>query len=77
MLYLTMHSTVYLWLYGIGNMVKDHLAKEETCCHYMYSFQLAAKVLLYATSQHTIYQGLCYTSRGALARKRNSSMDPP
>ena len=34
-----------------------------------YSFQLAARVLLYAPShrQDNIYHGLCYTSRGALA----------
>ena len=33
-------NTVYLQLYGIGDMVKDHSAREETCCcHYMgYSF---------------------------------------
>ena len=24
----------YLWLYGIGHKVKDHLAREETCCHH-------------------------------------------
>ena len=33
-----------------------------------YSFQLAARVLLYASShsQDSTYHGLCYTSRGAL-----------
>ena len=44
------------------------IARVETCCHHMgYSFQLAARVLLY-TSSH---------SRGALAGMRNSSMGPP
>ena len=44
-----------------------------------YSFWLAARVLLYASShrQDNTYHGLCYTSRGALAGTRNSSMGPP
>ena len=44
-----------------------------------YSYQLAARVLLYAPShrQDNTYHGLCYTSRGALAGMRNSSMGPP
>ena len=54
--------------------------REETRCrHYMgYSFRLAARVILYASShrQDNTYHGLCYTSRGALAGTRNSSMGP-
>ena len=43
-----------------------------------YSFQLAARVLLYALSrQDSTYYSLCYTSRGALAGMRNRSMGPP
>ena len=44
-----------------------------------YSFRLAARVLLYASShrQDNTYHGLCYTSYGALAGTRNSSMGPP
>ena len=44
-----------------------------------YSFQLAARVLLYTPShkQDSTYHSLCYTSRGALAGMRNSSNDPP
>ena len=44
-----------------------------------YSFWLTARVLLYAPSprQDNTYHGLCYTSRGALAGTRNSSMGPP
>ena len=44
-----------------------------------YSFRLAARVLLYASSHRldNTYHGLCYTSRGALAGMRNSSMGPP
>ena len=44
-----------------------------------YSFQLAARVLLYVLSSHrqdNTYHSLCYTSRGALAGTRNSSMGP-
>ena len=26
-------STFLIWLYGVGNMVKDHLDSEETICH--------------------------------------------
>ena len=37
-----------------------------------YSFRLTSRVLLYAPPH-----GLCYTSRGALAGTRNSSMGPP
>ena len=63
-------------------MVKDHSdsKREETCCrHIGYSFQIAARVLLYASShrQDNTYHTLCYTSRGALTGTRNSSMGPP
>ena len=54
------------------------IAREETRCRYMgYSFRLTARVILYAPShrQDNTYHGLCYTSRGALAGTRNSSMD--
>ena len=52
------------------------MRKETRCCHMGYSFQLAARVLLYASShrQDNTYHGLCYTSRGALAGTRNSSI---
>ena len=83
MFYLTTHSTHFiLRLYSVGYMVKDHSNSEraETRCRHMgYSFQLAARVLLYASShrQDNTYHGLCYTSRGALAETRTSSMGPP
>ena len=56
-------NTFYLRLYGIRHMVKDHTDSErkETSCHHMgYSFQLAARVLLYASShrQDNTYHGL-------------------
>ena len=56
------------------------IVRQETRCRHMgYSFRLAARVLLYAPShrQDSTYHGLCYTSRGALAGTRNSSMGPP
>ena len=59
-------------------MVKDHSdskrEREKTCCHMVYSFQLAARVLLNASShrQDNTYHSLWYTSHGALAGTRNS-----
>ena len=77
MFYLTTHSnTFYLRLYDVRHMVKDHSAKEETRYHHIgYSFQLAARVLLYASFHRldNTYHSLCYTSRGTLAGMRNSS----
>ena len=74
-------NTFYLRLYGVIHMVKDHSDCEwETRCRHMgYSFRLAAMGLLYASShrQDDTYNGLCYSSRGALAGTRNSSMGPP
>ena len=76
---LTTHSTHFIY----GYMAKDlwqrtiQIAREETRCrHIGYSFRLTARVLLYATShrQDSTYHGFCYTSRGALAGMRNSSM---
>ena len=56
-------------------------AREETRCHHFmdYSFHLVARNVLYAPShiQDSTYHSLCYTSRGALAGMRNSSMGPP
>ena len=46
--------------------------REETRCRHMdYSFQLTARVLLYAPfhRQESTFHSLCYTSRGALAGK--------
>ena len=79
MFYLMTHSTHFIlrlygcWIYGKGYMV------EETRCRHMgYSFRLTARVLLYEPShrQDSTYHSLCYTSRGALAGTRNSSMGP-
>ena len=79
--YFTTHSTHFIY----GYMASDIwlrtivLVRKETCCrHIHYSFRLAAWVLLYAPShrQDSTYHGLCYTSHGALAGTRNSSMGP-
>ena len=55
------------------------MRKETRCRNMGYSFRLTARVLLYAPShrQDSTYHGLWYTSRGALAGTRNSSMGPP
>ena len=86
-------SAIHLFMVDIGRkyfifgyMVLDiwlrtiQIVREGTRCRHMgYSFRLAARVLLYASShrQDNTYHGLCYTSRGALAGMRNSSMGPP
>ena len=81
MFYLTTHSTHFIY----GYMASDIwlrtilMVRKETCCrHIGYSYRLTARVLLYAPShrQNNTYHGLCYTSRGALAGTRNSSMGP-
>ena len=82
MFYLMTHSTQFIY----GYMVSDIwlrtilIVRKETCCRNIgYSFRLTARVLLYAPShrQDSTYHGLCYTSCGALAGTRNSSMGPP
>ena len=76
---LTTHSTHFIY----GYMASDIwlrtilIVRNETRCrHIGYSYRLTARVLLYASSHRpdNTYHGLCYTSRGALAGMRNSSM---
>ena len=76
------HSTHFIY----GYMVSDIwlrtilIVRKETRCHHIgYSLRLTSRVLLYAPSHRQVgtYHGLCYTSRGALAGRRNSSMGPP
>ena len=79
MLYLTTLSTHFIYCYMASDIwLKTILIvrKETRCRHISYSFRLTARVLLYAPShrQNSTYHGLCYTSRGALAGTRNSSM---
>ena len=67
-------NTFYLRLYGVGHMVKNHSDSD----YMSFSFRLTVRVLLYAPfhREDSTYHGLCYTSRGALAKTRNSSMGP-
>ena len=82
MFYLTMHSTHFIYSYMASDIRLRTILivrKETRCRHEGYSYRLTARVLLYAPShrQDNTYHGLCYTSRGALAGMRNSSMGPP
>ena len=62
-------------------MVKDHSYSQRgnPLPPHGLLFQINSKVLLYTPShsQDSTYHCLCYTSRGALAGMRNSSMGPP
>ena len=75
------HSTHFIYGYMASDIWLRTIlivTKEIRCHHISYSFQLAARVLLYAPShrQDNTYHCLCYTSPGALAGTRNSSMGP-
>ena len=81
MFYLTTHSTHFIYGYMASDIWLRTILivrKETRCRHMGYSFRLKARVLLYAPShrQDSTYHGLWYTSRGALAGTRNSSMAP-
>ena len=82
MFYLTTHSTHFIYGYMASDIWLRTIMivrKETRCRHIGYSYRLTARVILYAPShrQDNTYHGLCYTSRGALAGTRNSSMGPP
>ena len=82
MFYLTTHSTNFIYGYMASDIWLRTILivrKETRCRHIGYCYLLTARVLLYAPShrQDNTYHGLCYTSRGALAGTRNSSMVPP
>ena len=75
-------NTFYLWLYGIGHMVKDHSdsERENPLPPYWILFPISSMgsfICRISHRQDSTYHGLCYTSRGALAGTRNSSMGPP
>ena len=81
MFYLTTHSTHFIYGYMVSDIWLRTILivrKETRCRHIGYSYRLTARVLLYAPShrQDNTYHGLCYTSCGALAGTRNSSMGP-
>ena len=82
MFYLMTHSTHFIYGYMASDIWLRTILivrKETRCRHIGYSYRLAARFLLYAPShrQDNTYHGLCYTSCGALAGTRNSSMGPP
>ena len=82
MFYLTTHSTHFIYGYMASDIWLRTILivrKETRCRHIGYSYRLTARVLLYAPShrQDNTYHSLCYTSRGALAGTKNSSMGPP
>ena len=61
-------NTFYLRLYGVRHMVKDHSEGNLLPPHRLL-LSINSKGSFICTSH-----GLCYTSRGALAGMRNSSM---
>ena len=80
MFYLTTHSTHFIYGYMVSDIWLRTILivrKETRCRHIGYSYRLTARVLLYAPShrQDNTYHGLCYTSRGALARFMDGGMD--
>ena len=82
MFYLTTHSTHFIYGYMVSDIWLGTILivrKETRFRHIGYSFRLTVRVLLYAPShrQDSTYHGLCYTSHGALAGTRNSSMGSP
>ena len=78
--YLTRHSTHFIYGYTASDIWLRTIliVRKETCHHIGYFYRLTARVLLYAPShrQDNTYHSLCYTSCGALAGTRNSSMGP-
>ena len=81
MFYLTTHSTHFIYDYMASDIWLRTILivrKETRCRHIGYSYRLTVRVLLYAPSQRqdNTYHSLCYTSHGALAGMRNSSMGP-
>ena len=66
------------FIYGKGPLLSER-ENFLLSLHGLYSFQLATRGLLYVSShiQDITYHSLCYSSCGALAGTRNSSMGPP
>ena len=79
MFYLTTHSTHFIYSYMASDIWLRTILIVRKETRIGYSYQLTARVLLYAPShrQDNTYHSPCYTSRGALAGTRNSSMGPP
>ena len=82
MFYLTTHSTHFIYGYMASDIWLRTILivrKETRCRHIGYSYRLTARLILCAPShiQDNTYHGLYYTSRGALADKRNSQWVDP
>ena len=78
MLYLTTHSTHFIYGYMASNIVKDHSDSEKGNPPHILLFPINSKGSFICTiPQICTYHGLCYTNYGALAGTRNSSMGPP
>ena len=80
MFYLTTHSTHFIYGYMASDMVKDHSDIEKgnpLPPHRLLSPVNSKGSFICTIPQDSTYHGLCYTSRGALAGTRNSSMGPP
>ena len=71
-------NTFYLRLYGVRHMVKDHSDSEKgnLLPPHRLLFPINSKGSFICRQDNT-YHSLCYTSRGALAGTRNSSMGSP
>ena len=73
-------STFYLRLYGFRHMVKDYLDSERgnPLPPHGLLFHISSKGSFICIIPQTgnTYHRLCYTSRGALAGTRNSSVGP-
>ena len=69
-------NTFYLRLYGVRHMVKDHSDSEKgnPLPPHRLLLSMNSKGSFICTIPQTGYHGLCYTSRGALAGTRNSSV---
>ena len=65
-------NTFYLRLYDVRQMVKDHSDSEREIT----AARTWATLSIFVYTE-TGYHGPCFTSRGALAGTRNSSMGPP
>ena len=80
MFYLTTHSTHFIYGYmASDHMVKDHYDSEKgnPLPPHRLLLSISSKGSFIYTPSHrqdNTYHGLCYTSRGALAGTRNSSM---
>ena len=73
-------NTLFLRLYDIGYMVKDHSERKPVAGKiHRLLFSISSKDYFYASShrQDNTYNSLWYTSHGTLAGTKNSSMGPP